>query len=120
MKKFLWIAGILVLFFGIILAPSDLKSNNEPFDANIWKNADARTRGQMAKSLVKQKEILNSRSVAQVVELLGSPDLQGKAFVSYQIDFGGFIDSFMVSKFYVYTKFDKETGIFVDMGIADR
>ena len=118
--KFLLIAGILLVFFGVILAPSDLKSNNEPFYANIWKNADARTRGQMAKSLMKKKEILNGLSVSEVVELLGSPDLQGKDFVSYEIDLGGFIDKFMVSKFYVYNKFDNETGIFVDIGIADR
>ncbi len=120
MKKFLWIAGILVAFFAVSAAPSDLRSNNEVFDAQLWKISDSRTRGQMVKSLLKQKDVLNGKSISEVKEMLGEPDLQDTGFVSYHFKKGFLFEEVFVSKMYVFAQFDKNTGIFTSLSIVDR
>lgn len=119
MKKFVWIGGSLILFIASICAPSDLKNNNKAFDAQVWKTGDARTRGQMVRSLLDQKELLNQKSIAEVVEMLGEPNKRGESFASYHVKYGFLIEELLPSRMYLFAEFDKTSGTFTRLSMAD-
>jgi hypothetical protein len=81
-------AGAL-LFLSIFLTASWFigLGNDEAFDSNAWRSANARDRGRMAQHLV-DNQCLVGRSAESVGSTLGTPDHDWGKVHQYRIDLG--------------------------------
>lgn len=61
--------------------------NNESFDSTAWLKGDMRARGRMCEDLVKSKTLIG-QTANEAQRLLGQPDKDYGAALSYRIDLG--------------------------------
>jgi len=86
-KVFAIAAGVCLLCFAGYTALRDWSFHQRQFDSALWKQGNARIRGEMVDSL-HRGSFLHGKNRDETIDLLGKPDEDHQGVFVYRIDLG--------------------------------